>query len=71
MTESTLVLPEALLEREHEIDCVRGAVRGVGQRAGTVVVIEGAAGIGKSRLLEVARVRATELGLCVLSARGT
>ena len=71
MTESTLVLPDALLERGHEIDCIRGAVRAVGQRAGTVVVIEGAAGIGKSRLLEVARVRATELGLCVLSARGT
>ena len=71
MKESVLVLPDALLEREHEIDCVRGAVRRVGQRAGSVVVIEGAAGIGKSRLLEVARVRAAELGLCILSARAT
>ena len=43
----------------------------MGQRAGAVVVIEGAAGMGKSRLLEVARVRAAELGLRVLSARAT
>jgi hypothetical protein len=33
-------------------------------------MIEGAAGIGKSRLLEWARVRAAELGLRVLNARG-
>ena len=60
-----------LLEREHELERVRGAVRAVGQRAGAVVVIEGAAGMGKSRLLDDARVRATELGLRVLSARAT
>ena len=71
MDRSALVLPEALLEREHEVERVRGVVRAVGQRAGEVVVIEGAAGIGKSRLLEVARVRAAELGLRVLSARAT
>jgi DNA-binding CsgD family transcriptional regulator len=69
MNQSALVVPDALLEREHEVERVRGAVRGVGQRAGAVVVIEGPAGIGKSRLLDVARVRASDLGLRVLSAR--
>jgi DNA-binding CsgD family transcriptional regulator len=71
MNQSALVLPDALLEREHETERVRTAVRGVGQQAGVALVIEGAAGMGKSRLLDVARVRATELGLRVLSARAT
>ena len=71
MNRSGLVVPDALLEREHEVDRVRGAVREVGRRAGAVVVIEGAAGMGKSRLLDVARTRAAELGLRVLSARAT
>ncbi|MFL5861262.1 MAG: ATP-binding protein [Solirubrobacteraceae bacterium] len=71
MNQSALLVPDALLEREHEVEYVRGAVRAVGQRAGEVVVIEGDAGMGKSRLLEVARLRASELGLRVLSARAT
>src|SRR5437764_6841491 len=71
MNQSALVVSDVLLEREHEVERVRAAVRAVGQRAGAVVVIEGPAGMGKSRLLEVARVRATELGLRVLSARAT
>ena len=54
--------PGALLEREHEVERVRGAMRSVGRREGLVIVIEGAAGIGKSRLLEVARTRGSELG---------
>ena len=64
-------LADALLEREHELASVRGAVRAVGQRAGRVVLIEGAAGMGKSRLLDHARMRAKDLGLLVLSARAT
>jgi hypothetical protein len=71
MDQSALALPDALLEREHEVERVRGAVRAVGQRAGVAVVIEGAAGMGKSRLLEVGLVRASELGLRVLGARAT
>jgi DNA-binding CsgD family transcriptional regulator len=71
MNRSGLVVPDTLLEREHEVDRVRGAVREVGQQAGAVVVIEGPAGMGKSRLLDVARVRTAELGLRVLSARAT
>src|SRR2546423_6932393 len=71
MNRSALVMPDALLEREHEVERVRTALRGVGQRAGMTLVIEGDAGMGKSRLLEVARLRASELGFRVLSARAT
>ena len=71
MDQSALALPEALLEREHEVERVRAAVRAVGHQAGVALVIEGVAGIGKSRLLEVARARASQLGLRVLSARAT
>ena len=63
--------PTALLEREHEIDRLRTALRAVGQRAGTTLVIEGAAGMGKSRLLREARERAVGLGFTVLGARAT
>lgn len=71
MDQTALALPEALLEREDEVERVRGAVRAGGQQAGVALIVEGTAGIGKSRLLEVARVRATELGLRVLNARAT
>src|SRR5204863_1666466 len=42
-----------------------------GQRAGRAVIVEGAAGLGKSRLLEEARRQAPGLGVCSLSARAT
>jgi DNA-binding CsgD family transcriptional regulator/tetratricopeptide (TPR) repeat protein len=71
MVESVLAEPGTLLEREREVERVRGALRAVGRRDGLVVVIEGAAGIGKSRLLEIARTRAAELGYRVLAARAT
>jgi hypothetical protein len=71
MDSSALVRPAALLEREHELERVRAALRAVGQRAGGALVIEGAAGMGKSRLLEEARVRASDLGLRVFAARAT
>jgi DNA-binding CsgD family transcriptional regulator len=63
--------PAALLERERELERAHAALRAVGQRVGCVLVIEGAAGIGKSRLLESARNRAAQLGFRVLSARAT
>ena len=71
MDQSTLARPVALLEREHELERVRAALRAAGQRAGAALVIEGAAGMGKSRLLEEARARASDLGLRVLAARAT
>src|SRR5438046_2857468 len=71
MDQSTIAPPAALLEREREIERVRTALRAAGQRAGTALVIEGAAGMGKSRLLEGARARASDLGYRVLAARAT
>ena len=71
MDQSTVARPAALLEREHELERVRAALRAVGQRAGAALVIEGAAGMGKSRLLEEARAPASDLGLRVLAARAT
>jgi hypothetical protein len=71
MKQSALARPAALLEREHEVERVRSALRAASQRAGGALVIEGAAGMGKSRLLEETRVRGSELGLRVLAARAT
>ena len=71
MNKSALARPAALLEREHELERVRAALRSAGQRAGAALVIEGAAGMGKSRLLEEARARASALGFRVLAARAT
>jgi DNA-binding CsgD family transcriptional regulator/tetratricopeptide (TPR) repeat protein len=71
MEQSALAWPAALLEREHELERVRVALRAAGKRVGATLVIEGAAGIGKSRLLEAARAGASELGFRVLAARAT
>jgi DNA-binding CsgD family transcriptional regulator len=71
MPVSVAAQPAALLEREHEIERLRTALRGIGQRAGMTLVVEGAAGMGKSRLLEEARARAAGLGYRVLEARAT
>src|SRR5690242_3945977 len=71
MQDSVLPRPAALLEREHELDRVRTAVRAAGRREGGVLVIEGAAEMGKSQLLGEARRFASEHGLRVLSARAT
>ncbi|MGZ4344540.1 MAG: ATP-binding protein, partial [Solirubrobacteraceae bacterium] len=60
-----------LLEREHELERVRAALRAVGQRAGGVLAIEGPPGIGKSRLLIEARSRGEQRGLRILTARAT
>ena len=71
MEQSTLARPAALLEREHEVERLRAALRAAGQQAGAVLVIEGAAGMGKSRLLEETRTHASHFGLRVLAARAT
>jgi DNA-binding CsgD family transcriptional regulator len=64
-------LRSPLLEREHEVDRLEAAVRGAGRRAGAALIVEGAAGIGKSRLLDEACACASQLGLRVLDARAT
>jgi DNA-binding CsgD family transcriptional regulator len=71
MDEADAAEPVALLEREREVERIRVAVRAVGRREGGTVVVEGPAGIGKSRLLEEARERALALGIRVFSARAT
>jgi DNA-binding CsgD family transcriptional regulator/tetratricopeptide (TPR) repeat protein len=70
MDGGVLTEPATLLEREREVERVGAALRAVGRRAGGTIVIEGAAGMGKSRLLYEARARASDLGLRVLDARG-
>jgi hypothetical protein len=71
MNQSTLAEPAALLEREHEVERIRAALRATGRRVGGALVIEGAAGMGKSRLLEEARATAPGLGIRVVGARAT
>jgi DNA-binding CsgD family transcriptional regulator/tetratricopeptide (TPR) repeat protein len=71
MNKSALARPVALLERAHEVERIRAVLRAVGRGAGGALVIEGAAGMGKSRLLEEARAQASDLGLRVLKARAT
>src|SRR5512132_729761 len=59
----------ALLEREAEIATIQELVAAVGGGAGRLLVIEGAAGMGKTRLLGVASAAAWATGLEVLAAR--
>ena len=71
MDPAAIGAPVELLEREHEVEHVRAALRAAGKRGGAAVVIEGAAGLGKSRLLELAGLQASELGFRLLTARAT
>jgi DNA-binding CsgD family transcriptional regulator/tetratricopeptide (TPR) repeat protein len=59
-----------LLERERELSSLEALVGDASGGVARVAVIEGAAGIGKTRLLAALRVRAAEAGLGVLAARG-
>jgi DNA-binding CsgD family transcriptional regulator len=57
-----------LLEREHEMMALESMLERARAGAGTTLLIEGAAGVGKTRLLAAAR--DTAAGLTALSARG-
>jgi DNA-binding NarL/FixJ family response regulator len=59
-----------LLEREDELDAIRRVLARPARGAGGLVVIDGPAGVGKTALLEAARVVAGDEGLLVLRARG-
>jgi hypothetical protein len=60
-----------LLEREHELDAVRAAVATLrAERAGSLVVVTGAAGLGKTSVLAAVREAALAEDLLVLSSRG-
>src|SRR5436190_2948157 len=60
-----------LLERDAEVEELTAALEDARAGHGRLVVIEGAAGIGKTRLLRVVREVAEAIGMSVLSARGT
>ena len=60
-----------LLEREVELARIDGLLARASNRVGGVVVVEGAAGIGKSELLAAVRAGAQERGFAVLKARGS
>jgi hypothetical protein len=62
--------PALLLERAGELAVLEEATAEAARGTPGVVVIEGAAGIGKTSLLRAARHAAGSLGLRVLAARG-
>jgi DNA-binding CsgD family transcriptional regulator len=59
-----------LYERETELAALSGALAAARSGAGGLVVVEGPAGIGKSRLLAEADAMAEARGMTVLTARG-
>lgn len=59
-----------MLERERELAALSHALAGARAGDGTLVLIEGPAGIGKSSLLAAARMAAEGEGMLVLQARG-
>src|SRR4051812_3989641 len=61
---------ELLFEREHELALVALAVGRAAEGAGSVVLVDGAAGVGKTRLLREASARAEATGIRVLAATG-
>jgi DNA-binding CsgD family transcriptional regulator len=60
-----------LLEREAELGELVAALEHARAGSGHLVLLEGAAGIGKTRLLRAARKTASRIGMQVLAARGT
>ncbi|MGH2927815.1 MAG: AAA family ATPase, partial [Solirubrobacteraceae bacterium] len=63
-------LSERLLERQDELERLRSAIVAATAGAGSLVLLEGPAGIGKTALLATARELAGEQGLRVLIGRG-
>src|SRR6185503_10607909 len=62
---------EALLERDRELESLRAALAEAVGGEGRLALVEGPAGIGKSRLLAELRAAAEEDGFRVLTARGS
>jgi DNA-binding CsgD family transcriptional regulator len=60
-----------LLERSRELETLQRLLTGAENGDGRLALIEGQAGIGKSRLLVEARDRAQSAGMRVLSAKGS
>ncbi len=64
-------MQSSLVEREREVDALYGLVARTRAGNGGVVLIEGAPGVGKTRLLRELRARAAHQGLRVVNARGS
>lgn len=62
---------EELLEREVELASLDALLAGAMAGRGGVAIVEGEAGLGKSRLLASARARAEAAGMQALAARGS
>jgi DNA-binding CsgD family transcriptional regulator len=60
-----------LVERDQEVALIRDSMAGALRGNGQLVLVEGAPGIGKSRLLDVARGLAEDKDVAVLSARAS
>src|SRR5581483_9964563 len=60
-----------LLERAEELAALDGVIADALAGLGRFAVVEGSGGIGKSSLLAEARLRASDAGMTVLTARGT
>ena len=69
MTRAAVTGP--LLERSDELARIESALSEARSGTGTLVVVEGPAGIGKTTLLAAARTAAAESGMRVLRSRGT
>jgi DNA-binding CsgD family transcriptional regulator len=65
-----VVAPDRLLERDAELAALSAVLDAGRGGEGRLVVVEGSAGIGKTRLLGAARERALADGVEVLAARG-
>lgn len=65
-----MALVQELLERDSALEEVGNALVAGCDGRGRGLVIEGPAGIGKTRLLTAARARAEAAGMRVLAARG-
>ena len=61
---------DRLLEREHELEAIRGALTHSTQGSGALLMIDGPAGVGKTALLDAANEGAGDADLLVLRARG-
>lgn len=62
---------DLLVEREQELAVIEASLASARSGNGSVLLIEGPAGIGKTSLLRAARQRAADRGMAVLHARGT
>ena len=62
---------DALLERERELKTLRDGIARARAGDGTLMLIEGPAGVGKTQLVREARAAAEQAGVMPLEARGS